>query len=329
MPVGKILMSDYNQACYRLMENILVLGGAGFVGSHLVEKLLEQNKNVTVIDDLSVGKRKHLPKRHGKLTFIKASILDDVDVYFKNIDIVFHLAALTRPQESILDPVSTNRVNVEGTLKMLIASHKHKVKRFVFASTTSIYGDQKQLPTPETVVPHPMSPYALTKLAGEHYCKLFETMYQLEYNAIRPFNIYGSRQSTHGGYAAAVAKFIELLRQDKTPWITGDGTQARDFIHVNDVVDLLIRMSESKIHGEVFNAGSGENTSINELYRLVAKIMKKKIKATHVDPVFEPKETLGDIRKAKKMLGWVPQYTLEEGLKLTIEQTLGTKKSKK
>lgn len=305
------------------MKKILVLGGAGFVGSHLVSELLKEDNHVTAVDDLSVGKRKHIPANSSNFTFVRASILDEgIDTYFRDIDIVFHLAALTRPQESILDPLSTNRVNIEGTLRMLIASHKHQVKRFVFASTTSVYGDQKTLPTPETAKPHPMSPYALSKLAGEEYCKLFETMYGLEYNAIRPFNIYGSRQSTKGGYAAAVPTFIRLLKKNKTPWITGDGTQARDYIHVSDVVSLLIKMAHSKVHGEIFNAGSGKNTSINDLYKLISQTMSKDIKPTHIAPVFEPKKTLGDIRKAQRLLGWEPRMGLKEGLKLTIKESL-------
>jgi len=303
------------------MANILVLGGAGFVGSHLVDTLLGQDNRVHVIDDLSVGKKKHLPKHKG-LNFIKASILDDISHHFKHIDIVFHLAAITRPQESILDPLSTNKVNIEGTLRVLKAAHENKVKRVVFASTTSIYGSQKVLPIPETATPYPMSPYALSKWAGEGYCKLFETMYDLEFNAIRPFNIYGNRQSIKGGYSAAVPTFINLLKKNKSPWITGDGTQARDFIYVDDVVSLLILMSTSKIHGEAFNAGSGKNTTINEIYSSISRIMRKKIKPLYIDAVFEPKETLGDIRKAKKLLGWEPKVELKEGLERTVNGIL-------
>lgn len=305
------------------MKNILVLGGAGFVGSHLTEKLINLGNHVTVIDDLSVGKKIHLIRASKKhLTFVKSSILDDIGPYFKDIDQVFHLAALTRPQESILDPKASNKVNVEGTLNVLINAHEQKVKRVVFASTTAIYGSQDVLPTPETAIPHPMSPYALTKLTGENYCKLFETMYGLEFNIIRPFNIYGSRQSLNGGYSAAVPTFINLLRQNQTPWITGDGSQARDFIHVDDVVDLLILMADSKIHGEAFNAGYGKNTSINNIYKSIASIMRKDIKPKYIPAVFEPKETLGDISKAKELLGWTPQVDLQEGLRRTVDDIL-------
>lgn len=301
------------------MGKSLVLGGAGFVGSHLVERLLKEGEKVIVIDNLSVGKRKYLPKKHKNLTFIKASILDDnIEKYFKDVDLVFHLAALTRPQESILDPVNTTRVNIEGIVKVLSHSAKHPVKRFIYVSSTSAYGAQKQLPTPETAILDPMSPYAVTKLAGEQYCRLYQIMYGLQYNIIRPFNIYGGRQSVNGGYAAAVPNFIKLLNENKSPWITGDGTQARDFIYVDDVVDLLIKVSKSKVHGEIFNAGYGKNTSINELYTTIAKLMNKNIKASHIAPVFEPKETLGDIRKAKELLGWEPKIDLKEGLKRTV-----------
>ncbi len=304
------------------MQKILVTGGAGFVGSHLVHKLLNKGNTVLVIDDLTVGQKKHLPNTAKNLIFVKDSILQDIDKYFEGVDIVFHLAALTRPQESILDPLATTEVNINGTLRVLMAAQKHRVKRVVYASTTSIYGAQEKMPISEKALPHPMSPYALTKLAGEEYCKLFHTMYGLEFNTIRPFNIYGPRQSTKGGYAAAVPTFIRILSENNQPWITGDGTQARDYIHVEDVVDLLILMSESKVHGEAFNAGSGKNISINELYAKIAKYLKKDIKPKHIDPVYEPKETLGDISKAKKLLGWEPKVSLDDGLKQTITYTI-------
>lgn len=286
---------------------VLVTGGMGFIGYHLVERLMKDGNEVVVIDIKS-----------------GLNILDDDSgKLFKDVDVVYHLAALTRPQESILDPVEFNRTNVEGTLKVLMHCRDHKVKRLVFASTTAQYGEQTLLPTPETVTANPMSPYALQKLLGEHYCKLFEKMYGMEINIIRPFNVYGVGQSLSGSYAAAVPKFMDMLSKGETPYITGNGNQSRDFIYVDDVVDLMIIMANSKIYGEAFNAGSGRTTSINELYRIISFLMNKgDVEPDYVDPVFEPYETQGDISKAKKLLGWEPKISLEEGLKRTVEGTL-------
>jgi UDP-glucose 4-epimerase len=304
----------------QLMSNILCLGGAGFIGSHLVRKLLDRGDTVTVIDNMSVGKASNLPN-HKNLRVQVADILDNIGSYYKGVDVVFHLAAQTRPQASILEPIETNIVNVNGTLKTLLHCRDNRVKRIVFTSTTGIYGDQEQLPTPETALPNPMSPYALSKLIGEQYCQLFETMYRQEFNICRPFNVYGERQSPSVGYAAAIPKFIDALSKGETPFITGDGTQSRDFIYVGDVVDQLLLMATSEIHSETFNAGSGESTSINDIYRIISGIMGKNVKPDYVDPVFEPKQTLGAIDKAEYLLGWKPKYSLEEGLALTIKNT--------
>jgi len=300
--------------------NSLVLGGAGFIGSHLVEKLLDKGDVVTVIDNMSVGKLSNLPK-HKNLTVLVADILDNIGMHFIGKDVVYHLAAQTRPQSSILEPEKTTIVNIVGTLKTLMRCQENRVKRIVFVSTTGIYGDQEQFPTPETALPNPMSPYALSKLVGEQYCQLFETMHRQEFNICRPFNVYGARQSPSIGYAAAIPKFIDSLSKGEKPFITGDGTQSRDFIYVEDVVDQLILMATSEIHSEIFNAGSGESTSINDVYRIVSEIMGKKVKPDYIEPVFEPKQTLGAIDKAEFLLGWKPKYSLEEGLKLTIKET--------
>jgi len=300
---------------------VLVTGGAGFIGSHLVEKLLKAGHKVIVIDNLCVGKKKNLPK-HPNLTLKIANILDNVATDFKGVDIVYHLAALTRPQESILDPINFNIVNVQGTLKVLTHCVKHKVKRVVFVSTTGLYGNQIEQPISEDAIPNPMSPYALTKLIGEQYLQLFRKLHKLEYNIIRPFNVYGQRQSIGGGYPAAVPTFINKLKENKTPFITGDGKQSRDFVYVGDVADLMILMASSPIHGEIFNAGSGTTTSINEIYSTIRLAMGKKTKPRHIDPVFEPEMTWGDIMKAERLLGWTPKVKLEQGLRLTVNQTI-------
>ena len=299
----------------------IVTGGAGFIGSHLVKRLLDEGDDVIVIDNMHTGNKKNLPV-YDNLKVVVADILDYTGYLFKDVDVVYHLAALTRPQESIHDPVLTNIVNVNGTIKVLEHCRKRKVKRIVFVSTTGIYGEQREQPIAETAKPNPMCHYAVTKWAGEKYCKLYNKLYGLEYNIIRPFNVYGEGQNPLGGYAAAVPKFIDTLNRDETPFITGDGTQSRDFVYVKDVVDLIFKAGNSKVKGETFNAGSGMSTSINQIYEMVSKIMKKKIKPDYIDPVFEPPKTWGDILRAERLLDWTPLVKLEKGLNMTIRRTI-------
>ena len=311
--------------------NIIVTGGAGFIGSHLVDRLLADDNKVTVIDGHSTkitvidnfheGKYKNLPD-DPRLTVYNADILGDIKYLFEGVDIVYHLGALTRPQWSILNPFESDEVNVDGTLRILEHSRDHKVKRVVFMSSSNLYGDQELYPTPENVKPNPMNPYALNKLMGEQYCKLFEKLYGLESNYIRPFNVYGTRMPLTGFYTCAVAKFIDDIKNKRDLNITGDGSQARDFVHVDDVVDQMILLSKSEVVGEAFNCGSGTNTSINELMFTIARLMGVEIKPIYKEAVFEPGQTLADISKAEKLLGWKPRVGLEEGLRRTIEGTI-------
>lgn len=311
--------------------NILITGGAGFIGSHLIDRLLEEDNlitvidgesnHITVIDDFSEGKYANLPK-DPRLTVYEANILADIGHLFNGIDIVFHLAALTRPQWSILYPEESNKVNVDGTLKVFTHCRDSKVKRVVFVSSSSVYGDQEHFPSKESDIPDPMCPYALNKLIGEQYARLFGKLYGLQVNSIRPFNVYGSRMNPRGIYSGAVPKFIDMIKKRLRPNITGTGKQARDFIYVDDAVELMILMSKSKVYGEVFNCGSGTNISINDLFKKICKLMGEDIKPIHTPKVFEPKQTLADISKAKKLLGWTPKISLEEGLKRTIQATI-------
>lgn len=297
----------------------LVTGGAGFIGSHLVDRLLANGHEVHVIDDFSTGSWVNLPALHPRLRIWKRSIVDDNYELFSGIDVVFHLAAKTRVQESIVKPEETETVNVLGTLKVLEECRDNKVKRLVFVSSSSLYGEQEQLPTTEDAKPNPMSPYALSKLMGEQYCKLFEKLYGVEANYIRPFNVFGTRQNPDGGYAAAVPKFIDMLRKGETPYITGDGEQRRDFVYIEDVVNILLLAAESKVYGEAFNIGSEMDISINDLYKTIAKILNKDIKPNHVPKVIEPRLTLSDMSKAKKLLGWeLKTASIEEGLERMI-----------
>ena len=297
----------------------LVTGGAGFIGSHLTERLLKDGHEVAVIDDFSEGKLENLQVDNPNLSIYNRSILENIGNLFKRVDTVFHLAASTRPQESIKKPKLYNYINVEGTLNILNNCHRHEVRRLVFVSSSSLYGTQESFPTSESATPLPLSPYALTKLIGEQYCKLFEKIYRLEANYIRPFNVFGTRQNPEGGYAAAVPKFIDMLKNGGTPYITGDGKQNRDFIFVEDVVDLMVLASESKVYGEAFNAGSGTNITINNLYKMICEIMNKDVKPDYVPAVLEPRTTLADMSKAKKLLGWKSKVSLRAGLERVIK----------
>jgi len=293
----------------------LVTGGTGFIGSHLVDRLIADGHDVTVIDRSIKYQNLNINPR---IKFYHENILSNIAYLFKDIDIVIHLAALTRPIWSIEHPFETNEVNVDGTLKLLEYSRDARVKRFIFFSTSSLYGEQAKYPTSENTPPNPMNPYAVSKLIGEQYCKMFEDLYGLEFNAIRPFNAYGSRMPVTGIYTSAVATYINALKKD-IPFIKfGDGFQRRDFIYIDDVIEQIMLMATSKVHGEVFNCGFGKNYSINEMLAFVRKIMNKSIEPTVIPKQYEPSQTLADVSKAKLLLGWKPTVDLEEGLRRII-----------
>lgn len=309
------------------MSSYLVTGGAGFIGSHLVDRLLQDENEVTVIDghsnkvvvidNFSEGKYSNLPN-HSNLKVFNADILGDIGELFKDIDVVFHLAALTRPQWSIKYAAQTDLVNVQGTVKVLEHCRDNKVKRIVFMSSSNLYGEVDDYPTPENIRPNPMNPYALQKLIGEQYCQLFKKLYGLEWNAIRPFNAYGTRMPFSGIYTSAVATFIHALKHDLFLKMFGDGKQRRDFVYIDDIVEQMVLMAHSEISGEAFNCGSGVSTSINEVLALICKIMDKNIIPVRDPGQFEPSQTLAKIEKAKYLLNWKPVITLEEGLRRTI-----------
>jgi len=307
--------------------NVLVTGGAGFIGSHLVDRLLNDNNKVTVIsghsdkiiviDDFSHGKYVNL-HNDPRLTVIDTNILGNIGHLFKGIDVVFHLAALTRPQWSIKYPFETTEINVGGTVKILEHCRDNNVKRIVFMSSSNLYGDQEIYPTPEDVTPNPMNTYALSKWVGEEYCKLFNKLYGLEWNACRPFNAYGTRMPLTGIYTSAVASFIDCIKNNSPIEIWGTGEQRRDFIYIDDIIDQLIMMATSKVSGEAFNCGSGTNNSINEIYNCISQITGKQVEIKRSPAQFEPKSTLANITKAEKLLGWKPKVNLQEGLRRTI-----------
>ena len=293
----------------------LVTGGAGFIGSNLVDELIKDGHEVVVVDNLSTGKKENI---NPKAEFHNIDICDlhikGLCSMFEGVDVVFHLAALARVQPSIDDPIKYHNVNVNGTLNLLKACVDYGVNRFVFSSSSSVYGDveEKDLPTSEDAELNPMSPYALHKLIGEQYCKLFSKLYDLETVSLRYFNVYGERQPTEGAYCLVMGVFAQQRLNGEPMTIRGDGEQRRDFTYVGDVVDANIRAGFyiHPIWGDVFNIGNGDNRSVNDIANMIGG------DKVNVEPVVEPRETLADNSKFKKTLGWSPDGNLEEWVKV-------------
>jgi len=300
----------------------LVTGGAGFIGSNLVEELVKQNHEVIVLDNLETGKEENLASIKDEITFHKETITNNLKSILKDIDIVFHLAALPRVQFSIHNPIRSHETNINGSFNLLKLCSDAGVKRFIFSSSSSIYGDQETLPLRETMKPNPMSPYALHKLTIEQYCRLFYELYGLKTISLRYFNVYGPKQDPTGDYAILIPKFISMITKDLQPTIRGDGDQTRDFTFVDDVVSANLAATSSsnkKIFGEAFNIGTGKNISVNQITEKLIMLLKSKIKPIHIAPVIEPKDTLADITRAKDMLDWEPKTNIDQGLKKTVE----------
>ena len=300
-------------------KKILVTGGAGFIGSNLTRELSKENI-VTVIDDLSsghLGNIKYLIDGN-KINFIKGSITD-IDLLkksTKDIDYIFHLAAIASIPKSIKDPVTTHKVNVNGLFNVLTSAKDNNVKKVVFSSSCAIYGNPSKCPIDENTEPNPLSPYSTSKLIGEKYCNLFKEVYDLQTVSLRYFNVYGPRQDPLGDYAAVIPKFISLTLEDKPLIIYGTGEQTRDFIFVKDVVKANILLAENKVSG-VFNVGSGKKTSIKDLAESILEISNKdlEIKYQHERPG-DIIDSYADISKFKK-LDFNTEYNLDEGLKET------------
>ena len=312
----------------------LVTGGAGFIGSNLVDRLIDDGHEVVVIDDLSTGKEENVnPKAEFYKYNITTSILlsDVSSSTYKNhdwkkhkYDVVFHLASKARVQPSIDDPIRYHDVNVNGTLNMLKFCVDNGVKRFVYSSSSSVYGNTKSLPISENIKLNPMSPYALQKLIGEQYCKLFSDLYNLETVCLRYFSVYGERQPLEGAYSLVTGIFINQILNKKPLTINGSGKQRRDFTYVGDVVDANIKAAviETKFNGDTFNIGYGSNRSVNELAVMMVGLPNHAgaYPRVHRPPIIEPEETLADNFKAWEILRWKPSTTVEEWFKKNKEE---------
>jgi UDP-N-acetylglucosamine/UDP-N-acetyl-alpha-D-glucosaminouronate 4-epimerase len=301
----------------------LVTGGAGFIGSNTVDELVQRGHSVVVLDDLSGGKEDNLSEIRNKITIIKGSITD-IEVVRKAMheaEYVLHLGARTSVPRSVKDPLDTNRINIEGTLNVLVAAKEMKVKRVVFAASSSAYGETPTLPKVEAMQPQPISPYGVTKYVGELYGQAFLRCYGLETVSLRYFNIFGPRQDPISPYSGVLAKFCTAFLEDTQPVVFGDGEQTRDFTFVDNAVHAnLLACEAPNVAGKVFNVGCGARISLNEVLAALRKITGKALEAKY-DPPREGdiRDSQADISEARKFLGYDPQVGFEQGLKLTFD----------
>lgn len=308
----------------------LVTGGAGFIGSHLVEGLLKEGFRVRVLDNLSTGKRENLASLFSRIDWRKGDLRNEKDIKqaVKGMDYVFHMAASRAVLRSVEDPFETHEINVTGTLRLLLAARDAGVKRLVFSSSAAVYGESRKLPCREDDLPRPLSPYGVSKVIGEYYCRIVSSLYGLETVSLRYFNVYGPRQHPESRYSMVIPIFIERLLQGKRPEVHWDGRQSRDFIYVGDVVRAnLLALKKPNISGEVFNIASREEYSVWEALDQI----KRNLGVRKVYPIFRPKRpgdvrrTSADIQKARRMLGFQPQTSFAEGLRKTVEWFCGSR----
>jgi UDP-glucose 4-epimerase len=306
-----------------LNKKVLVTGGAGFIGSHLVDELLRVGSRVNVIDDLSSGKKQNLQEasRREGFSFIEGSVcdLDLLKRSFEDRDYIFHQAGVVSVPQSIEDPQRSHEVNLTGSLNVLLAARETGVKKVILASSSAVYGDSPALFKQENQVPRPQSPYAVTKLAAEYYSQIFGSAYGLQSICLRYFNVYGPRQDLHSDYAAVIPRFIQALLEGKAPTIFGDGQQTRDFVFVKDVVSANLAAAASPAIG-IFNIASGQAVNLNDLAQLLSKLTDRQDLRPHYAPerVGDIKHSRADVRLAKE-IGFNARCELESGLAETIK----------
>jgi nucleoside-diphosphate-sugar epimerase len=304
------------------MASYLVTGGAGFIGSHLTEELVRRGHLVRVVDNLVTGKRRNLDHVSG-VEFVEGDLADPgiAERAAKGMDYVLHQAAIPSVPRSVRDPVASNRANVDASLNILVAARDARVKRLVYAGSSSAYGDTPTLPKREDMPTNPLSPYALQKLVAELYCQMFTRLYGLETVTIRYFNVFGPRQDPGSPYSGVISLFSTALLGGRRPIIYGDGEQTRDFTYVANVVDGVLRACEAaKAAGEVINVATGGRISLNELLRTMNRVVGTDLEALYDEPrAGDVRDSQADITKARALLGYMPSVGLEEGLKRTLE----------
>jgi UDP-glucose 4-epimerase len=305
------------------MSLCLVTGGAGFIGSHIVRRLLEKDRQVRVLDDLSTGKRANLDEVAAKLDFVAGDICDvpTVERAMRGVEVVFHLAARASVPRSVAEPRAANEINVTGTLNLLIAAKEVGVRRFVYSASSAAYGDTPTLPKRVDMRPEPLSPYAVSKLAAEHYCSCWSHVYGLQTMSLRYFNVFGPRQDPQGAYAAAIPAFVSRMLKGQPPIIYGDGEQSRDFCFIDNVVNANLLAAEAQeLHGEVVNIACGERITLNAIVADINKLL-----GTQITPVYEPvragdvRDSLADLTEARRLLGYEPAILFSEGLGKSLD----------
>ena len=307
------------------MAKYLVTGVAGFIGSALVRQMIHEGGLVRGLDDFSTGKPENIAELKGSLDFRQASLLDvgALTEACRGIDCVFHQAALPSVPKSVAEPKLTNSVNIEGTLNLLLAARDAGVKRVVYAASSSAYGESQVLPKHEGMVPQPISPYAVQKLAGEHYAHAFAAVYGLETVSLRYFNIFGPRQDANSQYSAVLAKFITSMLAGKAPTIYGDGEQSRDFTYVDNAVRANLLAAEApaaEVSGKIFNIATGTRFSLNQTYKLLQSIIGFRHDAEYAPPrAGDVRHSLADITLAQTHLRYAPTVGFEEGLRRTVD----------
>lgn len=304
------------------MTKYLVTGGAGFIGANIVRQLIDNGEKVKVLDNFNTGKRENINELMNEIEFMEGDVTNNQTVIeaVKDVDVIFHQGAIPSVPKSIIDPMKTNYANINGTLRLLQAAAQANVKRFIYAASSSAYGFNETLPKQEDMPGRPMSPYAVSKYAGELYCKVFHHLYGLETISLRYFNVFGPHQDPNSKYAAVIPAFIKSILNNESPVIYGDGTQSRDFTYIDNVVAAnLLAANAPKLQGEVINIGNGSQIALNELVMYINNILGKNIPVAYTaERQGDVKHSLADISLAEKLIGYRPSTSFHEGLKHTI-----------
>jgi nucleoside-diphosphate-sugar epimerase len=306
------------------MANYLITGGAGFIGSNIAAELLRRGEKVRIIDNFSTGKRENIERFINDIELIEGDLrnIEDAKKAVNGIEYILHQAALSSVPRSVVDPISSNASNIDGTLNLLVAARDAGVERVVIAASSSAYGDTEILPKVEDMVPNPLSPYAVTKYVEELYGKVFSKVYGLETVSLRYFNVFGPRQDPNSQYAAVIPKFITKMLKSESPVIYGDGEQSRDFTYIDNVVEanILAATSEKVGHSEIINIACGKRISLNQLVKKINEILGTDIRPIYDKPrIGDVKHSLASIEKAERLLGYHVKVSLDEGLRKVIE----------
>jgi nucleoside-diphosphate-sugar epimerase len=308
----------------------LVTGGAGFIGSHIASSLAMSGARVRILDDLSTGHLENIEEIAGEVDFVQGSVADDavLEKVLEDVELVFHEAAIPSVPRSIENPRQSHIASVDGTFSLLLAARDRKVRRLVYAASSSAYGDQPTLPKREEMLPDPLSPYAVAKLVGEYYCQVFSRVYSLETVALRYFNVFGPRQDPGSQYSGVVSRFISMLLKNERPVIYGDGEQSRDFTYIDNVIEANLRAADAKdVSGTVFNVANGESVTLNQLLAELKELTgRPDVTAKYSESrIGDVRHSLADTTRARQLLGYEPRVGLREGLEKTIDWWKGSR----